>query len=143
MNVLYHQRTRAPEAEERELKARHVPLPTLLSESDWIVPQLPTGPGTRDLLGRAELAQSSPAPASSTWRTPPIINRDALIEALRAGRLGGVALDVHYQEPVPDDDELLAFDNVILTPRMAGSPRFNGLNDFEQLITGLARELAA
>ena len=72
----------------------------------------------------------------------PIINRDALIETLRAGRLGGVALDVHYQEPVPDNDELLAFDNVIMTPRMAGSPRFNGLNDFEQLITGLARELA-
>ena len=44
MNVLYHQRTRAPEAEERELKARHVPLPTLLAESDWIVPQLPTLP---------------------------------------------------------------------------------------------------
>ena len=62
---------------------------------------------------------------------------------LHAGRLGGVALDVHYQEPVPDDDELLSFDNVILTPRMAGSPRFNGLQDFEQLITGLARELAA
>jgi glyoxylate reductase/D-3-phosphoglycerate dehydrogenase len=54
-----------------------------------------------------------------------------------------VALDVHYQEPVGDDDELLSFDNVILTPRMAGSPRFNGLNDFEQLITGLARELTA
>ena len=42
MNVLYHQRTRAPEAQERELKARHVPLSTLLAESDWIVPQLPT-----------------------------------------------------------------------------------------------------
>ena len=44
MRVLYHQRTRAPEAEERELKARHVPLATLLGESDWIVPQLPTAP---------------------------------------------------------------------------------------------------
>ena len=71
-----------------------------------------------------------------------IINRDALIETLRSGRLGGAALDVHDQEPVPDNDELLTFDNVILTPRMAGSPRFNGLNDFEQLIVGLARELA-
>ena len=143
MNVLYHQRTRAPEAEERELKARHVPLPTLLAESDWIVPQLPTVPRTRDLLGRAELAQIKPGACIVNVANAPIINREALIEALRAGRLGGVALDVHYQEPVPDDDELLTFDNVILTPRMAGSPRFNGLNDFEQLITGLARELAA
>jgi glyoxylate reductase/D-3-phosphoglycerate dehydrogenase len=47
---------------------------------------------------------------------------------------------VHYQEPVPDNDELLTFDNVIMTPRMAGSPRFNGLNDFEEMITRLAQE---
>jgi len=142
MHVLYHQRTRAPEAQERELKARHVPLSTLLAESDWIVPQLPTLPSTRDLLGRAELKQIKPGASIVNVANAAIINRDALIETLRAGRLGGVALDVHYQEPVPDDDELLKFDNVILTPRMAGSPRFNGLNDFEQLITGLARELA-
>jgi len=141
MHVLYHQRTRAPEAQERELKARHVPLSTLLAESDWIVPQLPTLPSTRDLLGRAELKQIKPGASIVNVANAAIINRDALIETLRAGRLGGVALDVHYQEPVPDDDELLTFDNVILTPRMAGSPRFNGLNDFEQLITGLAREL--
>jgi phosphoglycerate dehydrogenase-like enzyme len=142
MNVLYHQRTRAPDGEERELNARHLPLPALLSESDWIVPQLPTGPGTRDLLGRAELSQIKPGACIVNVANAPIIDREALIEALRSGRLGGVALDVHYSEPVPDDDELLTFDNVILTPRMAGSPRFNGLKDFEQLITGLARELA-
>jgi len=141
MRVLYHQRTRAPESEEQELKARHVPLPTLLAESDWIVPQLPTLPSTRDLLGRAELAQIKPSACIVNVANAPIINRDALIETLRAGRLGGLALDVHYQEPVADDDELLSFDNVILTPRMAGSPRFNGLSDFEQLITGLAREV--
>jgi phosphoglycerate dehydrogenase-like enzyme len=132
---------RAPEAEERELKARHVPLSTLLSQSDWIVPQLPTLPSTRDLLGRAELAQIKPGACIVNVANAAIINRDALIESLRAGRLGGVALDVHYQEPVSDGDELLTFANVILTPRMAGSPRFNGLNDFEQLIAGLAREI--
>ena len=114
----------------------------LLSESDWIVPQLPTGPGTRDLLGRTELSQIKSGACIVNVANAPIINREALIEALRSGRLRGLALDVHYSEPVPDDDELLAFDNVILTPRMAGSPRFNGLKDFEQLITGLARELA-
>ena len=141
MNTLYHQRTRAPEAEESELKARYVPLPTLLAESDWIVPQLPTGAGTRDLLGRAELSQVKRGACVVNVANAAIINREALIEALRAGRLGGAALDVQYQEPMADDDELLAFDNLILTPRMAGSPRFNGLKDFEQLITGLAREL--
>ena len=43
MRILYHQRTRLPEAEERELQATYVPLETLLAESDWVVPQLPSG----------------------------------------------------------------------------------------------------
>ena len=142
MRVLYHQRSRAPAAEETALDATHVPLPTLLAESDWIVPQLPTLPSTRDILGRAELSQIKAGGCIVNVANAPLINRAALIEALKAGKLGGVALDAHYEEPVPDNDELLSFDNVIMTPRMAGSPRFNGLNDFEELITGLARALA-
>jgi phosphoglycerate dehydrogenase-like enzyme len=118
-----------------------VPLLKLLAESDWIVPQLPTLPSTRDILGRAELAQIKPGACIVNVANAAIINRDALLETLRAGKLGGVALDVHYQEPVADNDELLSFSNVIMTPRMAGSPRHNGLNDFEEMITGLAREL--
>ncbi|MBX9828876.1 MAG: hypothetical protein K2Y27_28290 [Xanthobacteraceae bacterium] len=143
MNVLYYQRTRAPESEERELGARYAPLATLLAESDWIVPQLPTLPSTRDILGRAEFAQMKRSAFLVNVANAPIVNREALIEALRSGQIAGAALDIHYREPVPDDDELLSLDNLILTPRMAGSPRFNGLNDFEDLITGLARELAA
>ncbi len=42
---------------------------------------------------------------------------------------------------MPEDDELPGLPNVVLTPRLAGSPRHNGLNDFEQLITTLAEEL--
>ena len=75
MRVLYHQRTRV-EAEERKVGATYVPLATLLAESDWIVPQVPTVSGTRDLLNRAELSQikpgaylvMSPTPRSSTAR---------------------------------------------------------------------------
>lgn len=143
MRVLYHQRTRAGEAEERPSGARYVPLATLLEESNWIVPQVPTGPATRNLLGRAELARIKPGACIVNVANAPIINREALIETLGAGRLAGFAADIHYQEPVADDDELLTFDNVILTPRMAGSPRTNGLQDFDELITGLARELEA
>lgn len=141
MNVLYHQRTRAPESD--EFGARHVPLATLLAESDFILPQLPTLPSTRDFLGPAEFAQVKRGAFLVNVSNAAVVNRDAMIEALRAGRLGGAALDVHYQEPVAEDDELLSFDNVILTPRMAGSPRHNGLNDFEELITKLAREFAS
>jgi phosphoglycerate dehydrogenase-like enzyme len=143
MQVLYHQRTRASEAEESPSGARYVPLATLLEASDWIIPQVPTGPATRNLLGRAEFARIKPGACIVNVANAPIINREALIETLRAGRLAGFAADAHDQEPVADDDELLTFDNVILTPRMAGSPRTNGLQDFDELITGLARELNA
>jgi phosphoglycerate dehydrogenase-like enzyme len=143
MNVLYHQRTRAPESEERELSARHVPLAMLLAESDFILPQLPTSPSTRDFLGPAEFAEVKRGAYLVNVSNAPVVNREALIEALRQGRLGGAALDVHYKEPVAEDDEFLSFDNVILTPRMAGSPRHNGLNDFEELIIKLAREFAS
>ena len=141
MRVLYHQRTRMPEADEREFAATHLPLATLLAESDWIVPQLPTLPSTRDAIGEAELARVKPGACVINVSNAAVINRQALIDALRSGRLGGAALDVHYQEPVAENDELLDFSNVIMTPRMAGSPRFNGLNDFEELIAGLAQEL--
>jgi phosphoglycerate dehydrogenase-like enzyme len=143
MRVLYFQRTRLSEVEEREVNARYVPLPTLLAESDWIVPQLPRTPSTRGLLGRAELAQVKPGACIVNVADAAIIDRDALIEALRSGRIGGFALDPLYQEPLPPDDELLRLDNVILVPHMGGSPRFNGLNDLEELITGMARELSA
>jgi phosphoglycerate dehydrogenase-like enzyme len=143
MRVLYYQRTRTSEAEEREVGATYAKPETLLAESDWIIPQVPTLPSTRNLLGRAELELIKPGACIVNVANAAVINRGALVEALRSGRLGGFALDTFYEEPARSGDELLAFDNVILTPRLAGSPRFNGLQDFEQLITGLARELAA
>ncbi|MFM9968494.1 MAG: NAD(P)-dependent oxidoreductase [Burkholderiales bacterium] len=141
MQVLYHQRTRAAESEEQALHARYVSLETLLAESDWIIPQLPTLPATRGYLGREQLALLKREACIVNVGNAALINREALIDVLRSGKLAGFALDVFYQEPLADNDELLNFDNVILTPRMAGSPRINALQDFEELITGLAREI--
>jgi phosphoglycerate dehydrogenase-like enzyme len=143
MRTLYNQRTRADEADERELNVRYVPLDTLMAESDWIVPQVPTAPATRNLIGREQLARIKPGACMVNVSNPLVVNREAAIEALKSGRLGGFALDTQYQEPLPADDELLRLPNVILTPRLAGSPRSNGLDDFEQLITTLAREITS
>jgi phosphoglycerate dehydrogenase-like enzyme len=142
MQVLYFQRTRLPEAEERQFHASYAPLPKLLAESDWIVPQVPRTPSTRGMIGRAELAQVKPGACIVNVADAAVVERGPLIEALRESRLGGFAVDPAYVEPMAEDDELLRLDNVIITPHMGGSPRFNGLNDLEQLITGLAREVS-
>ena len=63
----------------------------------------------------------------------------ALLAALRSGRLGGFALDPLYEEPGRADDELLQFNNVILTPHVAAMPRHNALEDFRDLVRGVAQ----
>ena len=50
----------------------------------------------------------------------PVIDDEALIEALREGRIGGAALDVFSTQPLPPDHPYFGFDNVIITPHMAG-----------------------
>jgi phosphoglycerate dehydrogenase-like enzyme len=143
MRILYFQRRQMPDADERALGASYVPLDTLLSESDWVVPQLPEGPSTQDLIGAAQLARMKPGAFIVNVSRPGVINREALIEALKSGRLGGFALDPLYEAPGRDDDELLQFKNVILTPHLAAQPRWNALHDFADLVEGMARAIGA
>jgi phosphoglycerate dehydrogenase-like enzyme len=142
MRIRYTQRRRLPEEQERALAVTYAPLETLLAESDWIIPQLPSGAGLRHLIGRAEFARMKSGACLVNVARPDVIDRAVLVEALRAGRLGGFALDPQYEAPGRSDDELLAFDNVILTPHLAAQPRFNALNDLDDLITGLAKAIA-
>jgi phosphoglycerate dehydrogenase-like enzyme len=142
MRILYFQRTRLAEADERHLQAHYVPLDRLLAESDWIVPQLPSGPATRHLLDRERLAKIKPGAMMVNVSRADVVERKALIAALASGRLAGFALDPLYEVPARDDDELLRLPNVLMVPHLAGSPRTNALQDFEELITGLAREIA-
>jgi phosphoglycerate dehydrogenase-like enzyme len=142
MRVLYHQRTRLDPSGERALQAQYTSLNELLAQSDWVVPQVPGGPATRGLLGRAELGRIKPGACIVNVSRADLVDRDALLEGLRSGHIGGFALDPLYEEPGRSDDELLAFNNVILVPHMAGSPRTNGLADLEELIVGLARAMS-
>jgi phosphoglycerate dehydrogenase-like enzyme len=141
MRILYHQRTRLPEAEERELQATYVPLETLLAESDWVVPQLPSTPATIGFIGRAQFAQMKPGAFLVNISRADVVDRTALIAALRSGRLGGFALDPLYEAPGRSDDELLQFDNVVLSPHIAAQPRFNALNDLADMMERLSKEL--
>jgi phosphoglycerate dehydrogenase-like enzyme len=141
MRTLYYQRNRLPESEEERLGIAYASFEDLLGESDWVSIQLPLNPSTRNLFDRTRLAQMKPGAVLVNTARAEIVERDALLVALRSGHLGGFALDPLYEEPGRPDDELLAFKNVMLTPHTAAQPRFNALRDLEEMILGLARAM--
>jgi phosphoglycerate dehydrogenase-like enzyme len=141
MRVHYHQRNRLPIDEERSLQAHFVALETLLAGSDFVVVAVSGGSQTRHLLDGDRLALTKRGAFIVNIARADVVERAALIELLASNHLGGFALDPLYEEPGRDDDELLRFANVILTPHTAAQPRFNALRDIEDLVDGLARSL--
>jgi phosphoglycerate dehydrogenase-like enzyme len=141
MKMLYYQRHQLSPAEEERYGVRYAPIETLLQESDWISVNLPITPATRDFFDRTRLAMMKPGACLINTARAEIVQREAVVEALASGHLGGFALDPLYEEPGRSDDELLQFSNVVLTPHTAAQPRFNALNDLRDLIVGLATAL--
>jgi phosphoglycerate dehydrogenase-like enzyme len=139
LRVLYHQRRRWPEADERALNVAYRTFEALLAESDWVMPLVPGE--ARGLIDAQRFAQMRPGAALINISRADVVDRAALIDALRSARLGGFALDPQYSSPVPEDDELLAFDNVLLTPHIAAQPRMNALEDIEEVIAGVAKAI--
>ncbi|MGE0556987.1 MAG: 2-hydroxyacid dehydrogenase [Burkholderiales bacterium] len=141
MHILYHQRTPLPATEAGKYAARHVDLDTLLESSDWVVICLPGNENTRHLFDAQRIARMKPGARLVNISRAEIVERSAVIAALRAGVLGGFALDPLYEAPGRDDDELLKFDNALITPHLAAQPRFNALDDISDLLTALEEKL--
>lgn len=99
--------------------AEMVSLDRLLSESDYISIHLPLNSSTCHLLGRNEIARMKPTAFLINTSRGLIIDDEALIEALRAGQLGGAALDVFTAEPLPPEHPFRTLPNVIITPHVA------------------------
>lgn len=140
MRIVYTQRRRLAAHEESRFGATWAPLEELLPASDFVSLHLPTNDATRGIIGRRELAQIKPGAILVNISRPQLIDREALLEALQTGRLAGFGLDPHYDAPGRADDPLLRFRNVIITPHLAAAPRFNSLDDFEELLLGINHE---
>jgi phosphoglycerate dehydrogenase-like enzyme len=94
-------------------------LPELLAQSDFISLHLPQNAETIDLIGARELAQMKPGVFLINISRAPMLNKQALLDALRSGHLGGAGLDVWWEEPADPTDPLLAMPQLILTPHIA------------------------
>jgi len=100
---------------------RQVALETLLRESDVVTLHARVTAETTGFIGRAEFALMRKGATFVNTARGPMVDYEALAEALKSGHLKGAALDTFAVEPTPAGLELLYLDNVTLTPHIAGA----------------------
>lgn len=88
---------------------------------DWIVLAVPATPETRHMIGAAELAAMKADAVIVNVARGSVIDQDALVDALAAGRIGGALLDVTTPEPLPEDHPLWTLDNAQITMHLSGN----------------------
>lgn len=96
-----------------------LPLNEVLKRSDFLSLHCPLTEETRHLINESTLRLMKPDALLVNTSRGEVVDETALVAALRAGRLGGAALDVTAKEPLPADSPLLTLDNVIVTPHQA------------------------
>ncbi len=120
MRILYCDDQPAPAELERELEARRVSKEELLRESDFVSLHVPLTPATRHLIGAAELALMKPTAILVNTARGPVVDENALVEALEKRTIWAAGLDVFEQEPRVHP-KLLELPNVVLAPHIASS----------------------
>ncbi|MBI2940272.1 MAG: D-2-hydroxyacid dehydrogenase [Chloroflexi bacterium] len=125
-----------PEVQElRGLDGLHA----MLKQTDVLTISAPITPETRGLIGPAELELLQPGSYLIAVSRGGIVNQEALIVALRAGRLAAVGLDVTDPEPLPADSPLWGFPNVLITPHTSGASRVTTENVWQLLSENISR----
>jgi phosphoglycerate dehydrogenase-like enzyme len=133
--LLYHNRNRLPEAEEAALGVSYRSLDALLAESDILSLNCPLTEATKGLIDAKAFARMKPGALLVNVARGGVVVEADLVDALRAGRLAGAAVDVFDEEPPPPDHPLLHMANVICTPHCASTA-------FENSRKGVAHWLA-
>jgi len=120
MRVLYHDMYRPPAEVERELGADYRDLEDLLHESDFVSLHTSLTPQTRHLINARRLALMKPTAMLVNTSRGPVIDEQALAEALRQGQIFAAGLDVFEREPDVHPG-LLACDNAVLIPHLGSA----------------------
>jgi D-3-phosphoglycerate dehydrogenase len=116
---------------------RKVDLDELLETSDLISVHAPLTPDTHHMFNREAFQRMKPSAFLVNTARGPLVDEQALVEALEEGQIAGAALDVLEQEPPPVDSALLGRSDVILTPHTG----FYSIESLEDLQTKAAQEV--
>ncbi len=143
MRILYHNRNRNLGAED-ELCVSYRSLDEILSESDYIVLNVPLTPETHHLVGRAEFQRIKPTGILINMARGGVVDHDALLEALENKWIAAAALDVTEPEPLPRDHPLLQMENLVIAPHLGSATiqtrRAMAQLTVDNLMAGLAGE---
>jgi glyoxylate reductase len=120
MNILYHNRTRKP-AVEQELGAVYVSLDELVEKSDFIVCLTPLTSETKNMFTRDMFKKMKQSAIFINAGRGPVVDEQALFDALVAGEIAGAGLDVFEKEPIGADHPLLQLPNVVALPHIGSS----------------------
>lgn len=120
MSILYHNRSRNPEAESA-IGAQYVSFDELLGESDYLVLMVPLTAKTRGIINGEAIAKMKPTAALINMARGPVVDTAALTQAMLAKKIYHAALDVTDPEPLPRDHPLLSLDNVTILPHLGSA----------------------
>ncbi len=96
-------------------------LAEVAAEADWLVVAAPLTAATEGAISAEVIARMKPTAWLVNIARGKLVDQEALVAALKAGRIGGAALDVFDPEPLPADHELWSLPNVIMTPHASSS----------------------
>jgi len=118
--IVYYDPYRLSPERERELGVRYVELDELLRTADAVSVHVPLNAKTRHLIDAESLSIMKPSAVLVNTARGELVEEEALVTALREGKIMGAGLDVLSQEPPPPDHPIFELSNVMLTPHTAG-----------------------
>lgn len=122
MQILYHNRTRKPEAE-KKLNAKYVSFDELVTESDFVVCMTPLTEETKDMFNEDVFKKMKKSAIFINTSRGGVVDEEALYRALKNSEIKAAGLDVFKNEPIGADHPLLELDNVVALPHI-GSASF-------------------
>jgi glyoxylate reductase len=121
MNIFYYSRKKHPDIEEA-FSAAYLPFEELLQSVDFVCMHPPYSTETHHMIGEQQLRLMRPTAFLINTSRGPVVDQEALVNALRMKRIAGAALDVFEGEPTPVlPKELLAMPNCVLTPHIGSA----------------------